>query len=112
MRRNTAIAGFGLALALSVGGASASAETHRASISGKVQADSNLTLVTAWDRGDDGQWVRANWNTPLNGTGGVDNRSGYNTTAQRSAGSPVTAVQACHSRTLQPMACSNWNNVF
>jgi len=86
------------------------AQSHSASITGS-SAWSSTTWVYNKDTASDSQWTRSNWNS-ASGSGGLSNTGGNGVTSYKNTGKDITAVQACKSQTLQPMACSSWNNNY
>lgn len=99
-----------LTVALIGGAAAAHATVHRSELGANI-AQSVDRLVRAYDNECDSQWVRANYNTS-GGSGGLNNKSGCNTSSSLTAARVATAVQICESRTLQPMNCSGWNTEY
>lgn len=99
-----------MTVALTGSSMAAHATVHR-SDHGEDVAQSVDSLVRMYDNECDGHWTRANYNTSV-GSGGINNKSGCNTSAGLNASAVVTAVQACESQTLLPMSCSTWNNKY
>lgn len=105
------VASSAVLTAVLVGGAAAADATAHRSELGANSAQSVDRLVRAYDNECDSQWVRANYNTS-GGRGGINNKSGCQTSASVTAARVATAVQICESRTLQPMNCSRWNTEY
>lgn len=91
------------------GSVSAVAASHYAALVGS-EAYSNGSVIYSADTACDNKGTRANYSTVGGHTGGVSNHSGCKTTVSKNAGKTITAVQACISRGIGPMACTSWNN--